>query len=303
MKKVMIAALVALSMSGCSYAAMGPGEQSVVQNGSMFPGADKNLIECIGPSNTRNETFNDVFKYPARQISLDATGGKDSQRGPYVVVSSAKAPAEMDVPVVVTFDLTRDCNKLMKFHSEFGTKYSGWLNDDGSESQGWTDLVNYVVGQPLQDTLNGVAQNYTWQEIWNDEKARTEFRTALAQTLPKESQARTNGTDYFTNFQILVLKPTPVNPELKSAIEQQQAAVQRAQAAQAAGIAEANAAKAKADAEVEAAKAETKVAEQKALQQQAEINGYGSIDAYLRALAIQQHQNPYQPTYVVPQAR
>jgi regulator of protease activity HflC (stomatin/prohibitin superfamily) len=300
---IAIAAMAAsvTGLSGCAYKAMGPGVQSVVQNGSMFPGADKTLIDCIQPSVTKNEMFRQVFKYPARQISLDATGGKDSQRGPYVVVSSAKAPAEMDVPVVVTFDLTRDCDKLKKFHAEFGTKYSGWLNDDGSESQGWKDLVNYVVGQPLQDTLNGVAQNYTWKEIWNDEAARTEFRTALAQTLPKESQARTNGVAYFTNFQILVLKPTPVNPELKAAIEAQQAAVQRAQATQAEGVAQAAAAQAKADADLTAAKSQTALAEQKAIQQQAEINGYGGVDAYLRALCIQQHCNPFQPTYVVPQ--
>lgn len=297
---IALAAATAVSLSGCAYHAMSPGEQSVVQNGSFFPGADHNLTECIGPSNTKNEAFNEVFKYPARQISLDATGDKDSQRGPYVVVSSAKAPAEMNVPVVVTFDLTRDCEKLKKFHAEFGTKYSGWLNDDGSESQGWKDLVNYVVGQPLQDTLNGVAQNYTWQEIWNDEKARTEFRTALSTTLPKESQARTNGVDYFSNFQILVLKPTPVNPALKSAIEEQQAAVQRAQALQASGVAEANAAKAKADADVIAAEAQTKLAEQQALQREAEIKGYGSVDAYLRALSIKQGLNPYQPQ-IVPQ--
>jgi hypothetical protein len=300
-KSVIAAAALTVTLSGCSYHAMGPGEQSVVQNGSMFPGADKSLTECLGPSVTKNEAFNEVFKYPAHQISLDATGGKDSERGPYVVVSSAKAPADMDVPVVVTFDLTRDCDKLKKFHAEFGTKYNGWLNDDGTESQGWKDLVNYVVGQPLQDTLNGVAQNYTWQEIWNNESVRMEFRNALDKALPDASKARTNGTDYFTGFQILVLKPTPVNPDLKAAIEAQQAAVQRAQATQAQGVAEANAAKAKADADVEAAKAQTKLAEQQALQQQAEINGYGGVDAYLRALCIKQNCNPYQPTYVVPQ--
>lgn len=291
-----------LFLPGCAYHAMSPGEQSVVQNGSFFPGADKSLIECIGPSTTKNETFNEVFKYPARQISLDATGGNDAQRGPYVVVSSAAAPAEMDVPVVVTFDLTRDCEKLKKFHAEFGTKYSGWLNNDGSESQGWKDLVNYVVGQPLQDTLNGVAQNYTWQQIWNDEKARTEFRTALAKKLPEESKARTNGEEYFTNFQILVLKPTPVNPDLKAAIEAQQAAAQRALATQAEAVGKANADKAKADAELETAKSQTLVAQQEAIQRQAEISGYGNIEAYLRALAIERGQNPYQPTYVVPQA-
>jgi hypothetical protein len=302
-KIVTIAAAAAISLSGCAYHAMGPAEQAVVQNGSMFPGADHNLTECIKPSETKNEAFNEVFKFPARQIAWNASNDPNAKpnRGPYVVVASAKAPAEMDVPVSVTFDLTQDCDKLKKFYSEFAAGYNGTLNDDGSESDGWKALINHVIGQPLQDTLNGVAQKYPWQEIWNSEEVRTEFRTEIDKQLPLASKARTNGTEYFSNFQVTVLKPTPVNPDLKNAIEAQQAAVQRAQALQAQGVAEANADRAKADAEVAAAEAQTKLAQQKALQQQAEINGYGSIDAYLKALAVKQGLNPYQPTYVVPQ--
>jgi regulator of protease activity HflC (stomatin/prohibitin superfamily) len=208
----------------------------------------------------------------------------------------------MNVPVVVTFDLTTDCEKLKQFHRDFGTKYNGWLNDDGTVSAGWVELLNYVIGQPLQDTLNGVAQKYTWQQIWNDEQARTEFRNALLRSLPDASKARTNGVDFFTNFQVTVLKPTPVNPELKAAIEREQAAIQNAQATQAQGVAEANAKKAKAEADLAAAVAETKVAEQEALKRAAEVKGYPSVEDYLRAEAIKQGLNPYQPTYVVPQA-
>lgn len=301
--RVVLAAATVLSLSGCAYHAMGPAEQAVVQNGSFFPGANHNLTECIGPSQTKNEAFNDVFKFPARQIAWNASNDPNSKpnRGPYVVVASAKAPAEMDVPVSVTFDLTQDCDKLKKFYAEFAAGYGGVLNDDGTESDGWKSLVNHVIGQPLQDTLNGVAQKYTWQEIWNNEDVRAEFRQEIDKQLPAASKARTNGAEYFSNFQVTVLKPTPVNKDLKDAIEAQQAAVQRAQAEQAKGVAEANADKAKADAEVAAAEAQTRAATQKALAQQAEINGYGSVDAYLRALCIKQNCNPFQPTYVVPQ--
>ncbi len=76
-------------------------------------------------------------------------------------------------------------------------------------------------------------------------------------SLPNASKARTNGVDFFTNFQVTVLKPTPVNPELKAAIEREQAAIQNAQATQAQGVAEANAKKAKAEADLAAAVAET----------------------------------------------
>jgi hypothetical protein len=296
-------AAASLSLSGCAYHAMSPAEQAVVQNGSFFPGANHNLTECIGPAQTKNEAFNEVFKYPARQIAWNASNDSNVKpnRGPYVVVASAKAPAEMDVPVSVTFDLTQDCEKLKKFHSEFAAGYSGWLNDDGSESDGWKALVAHVIGQPLQDTLNGVAQQYGWQDIWNNEQVRTEFRQEIDKNLPAASKARTNGVEYFSNFQVTVLKPTPVNAGLKAAIEEQQRLVQVAQGIQAQGVAQANADKAKAEAEVAAAEAQTKAAVQKALAQQAEINGFGSVDAYLKWVCIKQNCNPYQPTYVVPQ--
>jgi hypothetical protein len=298
-------AAASLSLSGCAYHAMSPAEQAVVQNGSWIfdPGANHNLIGCIPPADTQNQAFNDVFKYPARQIAWNASNDPNVKpnRGPYVVVASAKAPAEMDVPVSVTFDLTQDCEKMKKFHSEFAAGYSGWLNDDGSESDGWKALVAHVIGQPLQDTLNGVAQKYGWQDIWNDENVRTEFRQEIDQNLPNASKARTNGVEYFSNFQVTVLKPTPVNVGLKQAIEEQQRLVQVAQGIQAQGVAQANADKAKAEAEVAAAEAQTKAAVQKALAQQAEINGFGSVQDYERWVAIKQGLNPYQPTYVVPQ--
>ena len=55
-------------------------------------------------------------------------------------------------------------------------------------------------------------------------------------------------------------------------------------------------------AEIAAAQAQTELARQRALQQAAEITGYPSVEDYLRAKAIEAGQNPYQPTYVVPQA-
>lgn len=297
---VVAAAAIALSGSGCAYHAMTSAQQAVVQNGSFFPGADKYMKECIKPGETKNEPFNDVFIFPARQIAWNASNDANAKpnRGPYVVVASAQAPAEMDVPVSVTFDLTQDCDKLKKFYSEFAAGYGGVLNDDGSESDGWKALINHVIGQPLQDTLNGVAQKYPWQEIWNNENVRTEFRLEIDRQLPQASKARTNGTEYFSNFQVTVLKPTPVNQELKNAIEAQQAATQRALAVQAEAVGQANADKAKAEAELQTAIAQTKVAEQQALQRQAEIKGFGTVEAYERWVAIQRGLNPYQPQIV-----
>jgi hypothetical protein len=290
-----LAGVTLFTLPACSYASMEAGEQAVVQNDYVMIPSDRDLIDCVKPGQTMDVTTNNYFKYPARQISWDATGGDGSERGPYVVVSNATAPAEMSVPVVVTTELTTDCEQLKKFHSNFGTKYEGWINDG---DEGWTRLLNYVIGQPLQDTLNAVSQKYPWQQIWNDEKVRTEFREELRKTLPGASKARTDGEEFFTDFQVTVLKPTPVNPRLKETIEDQQANIQAAQAAEAKGVADANAAKAKADADKITAESETALAQQRALQKQAEVAGYPNIDAYLKAKAIEAGQNPFQPTIV-----
>ena len=224
-----------------------------------------------------------------------------AEADPTVVVSNAAAPAELKVPYVITFDLTNDCEMLKEFHRDFGTKYNGWLNDDGSISVGWVNLLRYVIGQPAQQTILAIAQKYSWREIWNDEKVRAEFQNALQANLPAASKLRTNGKEFFTNFQVTVLKPDPMDDGLKGAIIAEQKAIADARAAEAKGVADARATEAKAKADIVAAQAQTELARQRALQQQAEIAGYPSAEDYLKAAAIAAGQNPYQPTYVVPQ--
>jgi hypothetical protein len=299
-KNIVTAAIVAATMSACGYANVGPGEQAVVQDGYFMIPTDPKLTGCIEPEHSENQITNDVYRYPARQISWDATGGQGAERGPYVVVSNAEAPTDLNVPVVVTFDMTADCEQLKSFHRDFGTKYQGWLNEDGTPSAGWTELLNYVIGQPMEQTLIGVGQKYPWRKIWNDEAVRIEFQQALQKTLPQASKARTNGQEFFKNFQVTVLKPGPVDGNLTAAINREQSAVAAARADEAQGVADANARKAKADADVQAAIAETKVAEQEALQKRAQIAGYPDVDSYLRALCIERNCNPFQPV-IVPQ--
>ncbi len=290
-------------LSSCSTQ-VGPGQTAVKVDDYLVIPADPKVDGCIEPENS---AFNPpggfkAYRYPSRQISWDATGSPDSEAPPTIVVSNASAPAELQVPVVITFDLTTNCDMLMDFHRDFGTKYQGWLDDDGLVTTGWVNLLRYVIGQPAEQVLISVAQKYTWREIWNDEKVRIEFQNALRDALPGASKARTDGREFFTNFQVTVMKPDPVDEGLKEAIIAEQKAIADARAAEAKGVADANAARAKAEAEKTAAQAQTELARQQALQKQAEIAGYPSADDYLRAKAIEAGQNPYQPTYVVPQA-
>ncbi|ALA48466.1 lipoprotein [Mycobacterium phage Lolly9] len=289
-----VAALAVLPIVACSTSVPAGVTAVKVEDYAFIP-TDPTVEGCIKPETNEYNPIGGfkAYMYPARQISYDALDAQDAEAPATVVVSNASAPAELKVPVTVTFDLTQDCEQLKNFHRDFGTKYQGWLNDDGSVSQGWKDLLNYVVGQPLQNTLVSIAQKYEWRKIWNDEAVRVEFQNALRETLPKVSRDRTDGVDYFTNFQVTVMKPDPVDPNLKSAIIAEQNSIAQARAAEAKGVADANAAKAKAEADVAAAVAQTKVAEQEALKRAAEIRGYPSAEDYLKAIAIEKGITPW----------
>ncbi|UVF61225.1 band-7-like membrane protein [Mycobacterium phage DuncansLeg] len=289
-----VSALAVLPIVACSTSVPAGVTAVKVEDYAFIP-TDPTVEGCIKPETNEYNPIGGfkAYMYPARQISYDALDAPDAEAPATVVVSNASAPAELKVPVTVTFDLTQDCEQLKNFHRDFGTKYQGWLNDDGSVSQGWKDLLNYVVGQPLQNTLVSIAQKYEWRKIWNDEAVRVEFQNALRETLPKVSRDRTDGVDYFTNFQVTVMKPDPVDANLKSAIIAEQNSIAQARAAEAKGVADANAAKAKAEADVAAAVAQTKVAEQEALKRAAEIRGYPDVDSYLKAVAIEKGITPW----------
>lgn len=285
MSKSKIAALaLATGVSVAACTSVPAGEVAVMVDSVGAP----EITGCQGPETWKFTPFSDAFRYSSRQIQWDTTGGPNAQAQPTVVVSRADAPAELRVPFIVTMDMTTDCDKLKIFHRDFGMRYPKDFNG----------LLRYVIGVPAEQTVITLAQKYPWRDIWNNEKVRAEFQEALRTGLPEASKARTNGQEYFTNFQVTVMKPDPVDPELKAAISKEQAAVANARADQARGVAEAEAKKAAAEADVAAAKAQTIAAEEEAKRRAAEISGWPSAEDYLRNEAIKRGLNPYQPVIV-----
>ncbi len=277
-----VAAFVVAAAAGFSAVActtVGPGETAVMVDSFGAP----EVQGCQGPETWEFTPFEDGYLYPSRQISWDATGVDGAEAQPTKVVSNAKAPAELTVPYIITMDLTANCDDLKEFYREFAVKF----DQSGTSPKGWVDLLRYVIGQPAENVVVSVAQKYEWRQIWNDESIRVEFQNALREALPGVSKARTNGKEYFTNFQVTVMKPDVIDSNLKAAITEEQNAV-----------AKANAAQKGAEAEVEAAKAKTRVAEEQAKQRAAEVAGFPDADAYLRSKAIDAGLNPFQPVIV-----
>lgn len=303
MKKVILA-IAALGLTACQGVAVPAGQTGILVDDYAVVPADPEVFKCQDPETTEQYWNVKEFDYPTRQISFEASDAKDAERPPYVVVSKASAPAEMKIPITVTFDLTEDCEQLKQFHREFGVKYLPQDEDKVivDKNDGWVNLLNYVIGQPLEQTLIPISQGYEWRQIWNDEKVRTEYVAALQENLPKEAKARTNGKEYFTHFRVTVGKPDPVDSGLKQAIVNEQNAIANARATEAQGVAEANARKAKADADVIAAQAETKVAEQEAATRAAQIKGYPDVESWLKAQAIEKGITPW-PSPIIAGAR
>lgn len=291
--RLLIAGLATLTLTGCAVSAQ-PGTEGVVVDDYAFIPTPPVIMGCIPESTQSTEVVNNVYFYPARDVTYDAKDEAGSERGPIVVVSHKDAATEMKVPVTVTMSLTTDCELLKEFHRRIGTKYSAWVSSantglSSDTDQGWVNALNFVVGDPLQITLTRVAQRYSWRDIWNDESVRLEFEKKLNEELPPAIKQRTSDIEFFTNIRISVLRPEPLRENLKTTLADEQA-----------NIAKANAAKTAADSQVAQVRAETVVAEERAKQQRASISGYPNVDDYLRSLLIEKGGNPWQPTWIGP---
>jgi hypothetical protein len=250
---------------------------------------------CVEPGQKEYNGPGDIhFLFPTNQRSYDATGAAGSERGPFTVVSDDSA--ELNVPVSVTFTLKSDCETLQKFHEIVANKYGASLNEDGTAKAGWVNMLHFIIGKPLDVTLDRISQGYDWREIWNDESVRIEYQNAINEELPGLVQERTGDVQFFEDFTALVQKPDPVDDGLKAAIVAEQKAVAEARAQEtAAGAQEAVA---RAEAEVEKAKAEGRIAAARAdaESKRLQIEPWGDPETFAKAQASVNGVNPWQPT-------
>lgn len=282
-----------LLLTGCATTSAPADLKAVHYQGGSF--SSKKYENCIEPSTRDFSPGDQYYYYPTRQISYEASESNNAERGRFTVVSSDSA--ELYVPIRLTFRLDVNCERLREFHEEVGSRYNAAITqdvtDDGQTTSadypnGWVDLLNDVVGKPLDNTLVRVAGEYEWREIWNDDAIRLEMQTEVRDSIEELVNDQAGG-DFFSDYTVLVQKPEPVDSALVKAI-----------AAEQAGIAEAKAAEAKADADVKTAQAQERLAAAAARAQQAEIEGFGGVDNYLRAQCIESPTcgNPFRDQFL-----
>lgn len=279
MKKFLpVLALLAAVLVGCTQ--IQPGWQGV----SVDDWGAPSITGCAKEETQEVTVLDSVYKYPARDISWDATSDQNAnpERPPYTVLSNSKDQAYMQVPVYLVFDLTTDCEKLKQFHRDLGTKYEAW---EGGKDGGWVQLLDFVVGQPLEQTLLAVSQKYTYQQIWNDEKVREEYRKAIQDALPAAAEQKA-GQQYFEGFTVTIGQPYPQDERLINLRADEQKALSEARTEEIKLTAGANAREKAAQAELAAANAEVAAKEAEARKREAEIRAFGegpeAINAYLR---------------------
>ena len=282
---VSVLAVVAAATVGCAIEA-GPGQQGV----KVSSWGDPTINSCL-EEETQEYTLDNKYLYPSRSISWDANYDDGAERGPYVALSNSKDQAAMNIPITIVADLTTNCDKLKDFHRNYGTKYEGWLKDDGTPSEGWKQLLNYVISQPAEQAVIGITSKYPWQDVWNNETVRSEYKNALQSQLLQETAARTGGVEYFSNFQVTVGKPDPVNDQLEANVEAKQASIAAAEAKRIEVTSDAKAREDGAKANEAAANAERAATEAEARKRAAEIAGFGAgpegVDAWLKQLCIE----------------
>lgn len=300
MKKYLLVAVVAsgLLLTGCASASNPADLKSVHYSGGSTQA--KKFKDCLDPSSRSGFDPGDKFyAYPVRQIVYNASQDDGSERGRFTVVSQDNA--ELYVPVQLTFRLDTECDTLRAFHEAIGSRYKAYIEGSDKTSadypSGWIQLLNDVIGKPLDTTLDRVAQQYPWRNVWNDPKVKAEMETEVSNNI-EELVNRQAGGDFFTDFTVLLSKPDPVDQALVDAIAQEQAGIAQANAAKAKAEADAETAEAKAKADEIAARAQERLAEAQAKTKRAEIEGYGGIENYLRHELIAAGGNPWQPTYL-----
>lgn len=275
-----IAAAAVISLAGCSSVSTAADQVALHYKGGSM--SSKTFEKCVPNSKKEWDGPGDShFSYPASQRVYDATGTEGAESQPFTVVSEDNA--ELQVPVTVTFTLITECQTLREFHERLGNRYGAYMDGDDT-TDGWVRMLNLVIGKPLDTTLDRIAQEYTWRELWNDPTAKTAIESEINADLAALVERQAGGV-YFEGFSALIQKPDPINAGLKDAIAQEQTSVAKSKAQEA-----------QAKADEARALAEIAVAEAEASKRKAEIAGYGSVENYLKAKALEKGINPWQPS-------
>lgn len=297
-----------MGMSACSLTGdevSDPSMQTLRYEGGDFEGSK--FKECVDPGEklASNDKF---YSYPTtqREDVWDSNnyeqGSKSADHADLILTD--KNGVTIAAKVKVSFFLNTSCEPvevngkeykggtLQAFHELIGKTRGAYFDPKKSGndaySAGWLWAMDNYISNPVIDNLSVQAKTLTADDMWLKESVKQQMENNLAEALPDLiNEGTETDLEFYRVASVKIYSLTPSGDYLDLYKERQAAQVkaQTAEANKQAKIAEAeaNAAVAKAEAEIK----------------RAEIAAYGSVEAYLRQQAIDNGQNPFQPTYVV----
>jgi hypothetical protein len=222
-------ALALVLATGCS-ASLGPDQAGVEFNGGAIQ--SKNFDNCVKPGDREYHGPGDtIYVYPAGQRSYEFSDNTASRETKMLsVVSRDLLP--MDVAGVATFSLNTDCKTLQQFHERIGIKYEAWTDT------GWLDLLGTYLQQPLDRTMDEVAKQYTWKELYSNPAVKDKWETQVGEKVVTQVNTVAGGQffcspSYTGNgkcgaFSLTLQQPQPPLPVRNALAATQEAAEQAA---------------------------------------------------------------------------
>ena len=221
MKKFSIIAPIAaglILLTGCSIANTAPDQAAV--HYSAGPLSSTTFENCIEPGQRNVDgIFNEHYYYPAGQRSFVFDNSDNEAKDSGAFTAPSKDQVLLTLSGQVTFELNTDCDTLKEFHEKIG------LKDD------WNAILKTYFSQPLNRALTDATQQFNWGDLYsNVDGAAAKWEAKVKELLPNYIKQATGG-EYFINVSTTLQKPA-VSPELQSAIEATQQAVQQNRAQQ-----------------------------------------------------------------------
>lgn len=290
---IVLAVGVMFGTGACTVPSTSSDEILVHKGGGPFD--DQGPRGCINPSTRSVEDANDnYYAYPANQRVYDFTGSENSDGAPFTVVS--KDGQTLTIPGTLSFNLNTNCDVLQTFHDKIGNNNRAYM-EDGKTGEGWRKVLNLYMRPALDSTLDRIAKQYTWTQLYGDPTIKDEMNKAVNQSVRALVNQQFEGDqEFFQNYSSLIQQPQ-APADLIALAKNEEVSKKEAANTEAKAKADAAAAKAAADAQVAQKQAELTVAKLQAQIKAAEIAAYGGIRDYNNAKAIEQGLNPFQPTY------
>lgn len=275
------------SLTACSEQYTDPSMVSLVYAGGVSEGGE--FKECAEPGE-KTYSNDSYYPYPTtqREDVWDGDhwgqGNNSADQGDLAVID--KDGNQAFLKVKVSFTLNTECDVLRTFHEKIGRTRGAYFNSDGSYGPGWIWAMTNYISSAVEEDARSVAIKYSVEDMWLDPVVRDEMSSAIEETIQRTVNDGMEGSEQFYTIGSVRIFGAEPNEEFMTLYSDRKAAQVRAETSEAVR-----------EAQIQEAKAKAAVARQEALARQAEIKGYGNVDAYLRAQMIEAGMNPYQPTY------